>query len=198
MKAQMEKSNIRKASTPVPPVPAEERFTITCKNAEDMMDEGSAMFVARKERAKKGLLAALPPYDQLSRILNTNGEWWATWRRKCQGTSSPGETLQQFAAKALASDNIGSLGLLVFAVAICVAEDTNIDSYVEAVDRWVLSDDEYAATLEGMECLILKAKWYADIGQPRRAWLAHRKGLTYCQLMVRTFLMGARRQAYKI
>ncbi|KAH7132488.1 hypothetical protein B0J11DRAFT_228459 [Dendryphion nanum] len=185
MKAQMEKSTSRKVSTPAPPRPVAEeaRFTVVCKNAEDMMDDNSATFAARKERAKKGLLAALPPYDQLNRILNTNNEWWSTWRRKCMGTSGPNETLPQFAAKALASENIGSLGVLVLAVAICVADETNIDSYIEAVDRWVLSDDEYAATLEGMEVLILKAKWYADIGQPRRAWLAHRKGLTYCQLM---------------
>ena len=30
--------------------------------------------------------------------------------------------------------------------------------YIDAVDRWIFSDDEYAATLEGMELLILKAK----------------------------------------
>jgi hypothetical protein len=71
------------------------------------------------------------------------------------------------------------------AVGICSsAEDNDVERYIEAVDRWVLSDDEYAASLEGMECLILKSKWFADVGQPRRAWISHRKGLMYAQLMV--------------
>jgi hypothetical protein len=74
---------------------------------------------------------------------------------------------------------------VVLAVGICSSdESSDVDVYIEAVDRWVLSDDEYAASLEGMECLILKSKWYADVGQPRRAWIAYRKGLMYAQLMV--------------
>ena len=141
---------------------------------------------AKRERVKQALLAMLPPYDQLSKILNSNGEWWQTWRRKCSGTSGSEQTLAQFAAQAITSGNIGAMGTVVLAVGICSsAEDNDVERYVEAVDRWVLSDDEYAASLEGMECLILKSKWYADVGQPRRAWISHRKGLMYAQLMVR-------------
>jgi hypothetical protein len=149
-----------------------------------MMDDGSVAYKAKCERAKHGLMSMLPSYEELNRICNTNSLWWQTWRRKCSGTSDADETLSQFASKALASGNIGALGTVVLSIGICTADEKDIDRYLEAVDRWVLSDDEYAATLEGMECLILKAKWYADVGQPRRAWLAYRKGLMYTQLMV--------------
>ncbi|ORY11218.1 hypothetical protein BCR34DRAFT_484560 [Clohesyomyces aquaticus] len=170
----------RKDSAPSPGI-AQDRYTITCKHDDTLDDQGSTAWQAKRERAKKGLLAVLPPYDQLNKILNSNSEWWATWRRKCSGTS--GElTLPQFTAKALAEGNIGAIGTVVLSVGICSDEDS-ADRYIEAVDRYLLSDDEYAATLEGMECLILKAKWYADVGQPRRAWLAYRKGLMYTQLM---------------
>jgi hypothetical protein len=83
----------------------------------------------------------------------------------------------------MADGNIGAIGTVVLSVGIC-SEEGDVDRYIETVDRWVLSDEEYAATLEGIECLILKAKWYADVGQPRRAWIAYRKGLMYTQLMV--------------
>lgn len=140
---------------------------------------------AKTEKAKQALIAMLPAYDQLSKILSSNSEWWSTWRRKCSGTSGPNQTLPQFAAHALTSGNIGAIGTVVLSVGICASdESSDVDRYIEAVDRWVLSDDEYAASLEGIECLILKSKWYADVGQPRRAWIAYRKGLMYAQLMV--------------
>jgi hypothetical protein len=167
-----------------PGVPTENRYTVTCKNVEDMMDENSTGFKLKKERTKRDLLAILPPRDQLERIFASNSEWWQTWRRKCSGTSDVDQSLSEFASKALADGNIGALGTVVLSVGICSADEDDVERYIEAVDRYVLSDDEYAATLEGMECLILKAKWFADVGQPRRAWISYRKGLMYTQLMV--------------
>lgn len=166
-------------------VASTERLTVSYKNPSDMMDDSSLAHKAKKERTRQALLGVLPPYDKLNKILNSNSEWWQTWRRKCSGTSASDETLAQFASKALAEGNIGAMGTVILAVGICSDDEREVERSVEAVDRWVLADDEYAATLEGMECLILKAKWYADVGQPRRAWLAYRKGLMYTQLMVR-------------
>lgn len=162
----------------------DDRYTVVNKHPDDLPEESSATS-AKKERVKQALLSILPSHDQLTRILNSNGEWWQTWRRKCSGTSGPDQTLAQFAVQALTSSNIGAIGTVLLAVGICSSvEDDDVERYIEAVDRWVLSDDEYAASLEGMECLILKAKWFADVGQPRRAWLCYRKGLMYAQLMV--------------
>lgn len=163
---------------------AEERYTLENRHDDNIIDGSNVSHSAKKERAKQALIAMLPPYEQLTRLLNNNSDWWQTWRRKCSGTSGPDQTLSQFALKALANGNIGALGTVVLSVGICSADDTDdVERYIEAVDRWVLSDDEYAASLEGMECLILKSKWYADVGQPRRAWIAYRKGLMYAQLM---------------
>jgi len=162
-----------------------ERYTVSYTNPGDVMDSNSQGQQAKKERTKQALLAMLPPYEKLNKILSSNSEWWQTWRRKCSGTSASDETLLQFASKALAQGNIGALGTVLIAVGICSDDEKEVDRYIEVVDRWVLADDEYAATLEGMECLILKSKWYADVGQPRRAWLSYRKGLMYTQLMVR-------------
>jgi len=127
----------------------------------------------------------LPPFDQLTKILNSNSEWWQTWRRKCSGTSGTEQSLPQFAAHALTTGNIGAIAIVVLAVGISSSDDyDDAERYIEAVDKWFLSDDEYAASLEGMECLVLKSKWFADVGQPRRAWIAYRKALMYAQLMV--------------
>lgn len=161
-----------------------ERYTLSYTNPGDVMESDNSFGQqAKRERTKQALLAMLPSYEKLNKILTTNSEWWQTWRRKCSGTSASDETLPQFASKALSSGNIGAMGTVVLAVGICSDDEKEVEKFIDIVDRWVLGDDEFAATLEGMECLILKAKWYADVGQPRRAWLAYRKGLMYTQLM---------------
>lgn len=167
----------------LPAIKKEERYTITATNADDMSGEPSLAFQAKRERVKQALLSLLPPFEKLQKIFERNGDWWATWRLKCSGTSLHGESLTEFAARALRQGNIGALGTVVLSLGICLAEDDDVEKYIEAVDRYVLSEDEYAATIEGMECLILKSKWFADIGQPRRAWITYRKGLMYAQLM---------------
>ncbi|KAF1845758.1 uncharacterized protein K460DRAFT_377112 [Cucurbitaria berberidis CBS 394.84] len=174
----------QKASMPKPSVAANERYTLENNHGDDLVAGNTTAHSAKRERAKQALIAMLPPYDQLTKLLNNNSEWWQTWRRKCSGTSGTEQTLPQFAAHALTTGNVGGIATVVLSVGICSSDESgDVDRYIEAVDRWVLSDDEYAASLEGMECLILKSKWYADVGQPRRAWLAYRKGLMYAQLM---------------
>ena len=164
---------------------ADDRYTVTNLHPDDIVDINSAANSVKREKVKQALLSMLPPYDQLLKLFNSNADWWQTWRRKCSGTSSPDQTLSQFAVQALTTGNIGAISTVVLAVGICASDDSDdVDKYIECVDRWVLSDDEFAATLEGIECLILKSKWYADVGQPRRAWLSYRKGLMYAQLMV--------------
>lgn len=174
----------RNSSMPNPSIAVNDRYTIENKHDDDLVAGNTSAHSAKREKAKQALIAMLPPYDQLTKLVNSNSDWWQTWRRKCSGTSGPDQTLAQFTAHALTTGNIGAIGTVVLSVGICASDDTgDVDRYFEAVDRWVLSDDEYAATLEGMECLILKSKWYADVGQPRRAWIAYRKGLMYAQLM---------------
>ncbi|KAF2644230.1 hypothetical protein P280DRAFT_538063 [Massarina eburnea CBS 473.64] len=174
----------RKGSSPIPNTIEQDRYTISYKNAPDVMEDTSQAQSAKKERAKQALLSMLPPQPQLNKVLNTNSEWWLTWRHKCSGTCTrQDETLAQFAAKALSDSNIGAMGTVLLAVGICTDDEREVERCIEAIDQWVLADDEYAATLEGMEILILKGKWYADVGQPRRSWLALRKGLMYTQLM---------------
>jgi hypothetical protein len=170
---------------PQPGAAADERYTVENRHDDDIVAGNTIAHSAKAEKAKQALIAMLPPYDQLTKLLNSNSEWWQTWRRKCSGTSGPEQTLPQFAAQALTTGNVGAIGTVVLSVGICLSDEADdVERYIETVDRWVLSDDEYAASLEGMECLILKSKWYADVGQPRRAWIAYRKGLMYAQLLV--------------
>jgi hypothetical protein len=131
------------------------------------------------------LRAVLPTYDSLVATLTKNGAWWSSFRQKTNALSTTSfETLAGFAARTYTSDNPAKLGMLVTAYARCVDRPEQSHNLYATVARLVISDFAYSATMDGLECLILLAKTYIDIGQPRRAWFMWRKGMGIAQLMV--------------
>jgi hypothetical protein len=142
--------------------------------------------IRKAESVCASLRSLLPSYDVLVSILSRKGAWWSSFRQKTDAiTSAPATSLIDFAARSYTSSNPAELGILTTAYARSMGKEQH---HVYAIiDSLVISDFTYAATLEGMECLILLAKSYTDIGQPRRAWFVWRKGIAIAQLMVRQF-----------
>ncbi|KAH7029811.1 uncharacterized protein B0I36DRAFT_270479 [Microdochium trichocladiopsis] len=136
----------------------------------------------RAARACKVLRSNLPSYDDLLTVLEGGANWWNSFRRKTQIISQahPIESLTAFAARAYTSSTPAEVGTLAVAYARSTGSNTRLYSLVDDV---ILSDFRLAATLAGLECLVLVAKTYTDIGQPRRAWLTWRKGMMMAQIM---------------
>lgn len=53
---------------------------------------------------------------------------------------------------------------------------------VSEVDRLIVYDDHFAATLPGIECQMLLSKYRLNEGQPRKAWLINRRAIEFAQL----------------
>ena len=51
------------------------------------------------------------------------------------------------------------------------------------VDELVLSNDELAGTVDGIECLLLQGKHDSNNGRIRRTWMYHRRGIFLAQLL---------------
>ncbi|KAI9781855.1 MAG: hypothetical protein M1839_005647 [Geoglossum umbratile] len=141
-------------------------------------------FQPPEQKAKcvcEALRSALPGYDAVMSTLSKNGAWWSSFRHKTHAISqAPVEALATFAARSYTSNNPAELGILVAAYARSSTQNYHLYAIV---DNLVISDSTYSATIEGMECLILLAKSYVDIGQPRRAWFMYRRGMAMAQLM---------------
>ncbi|KIW01654.1 uncharacterized protein PV09_06839 [Verruconis gallopava] len=135
----------------------------------------------KSERTRQALMSILPSYSKLLSILKSDHHTWAMFQRKCPGTRG-NATIEEFTARVMARGSPCELGLLVLLYGKCEEGDL-LDQCTALVDRWILSDDEYMGTLEGLECVILMGKIYSDIGQARKSWLAFRRGLTFAQLM---------------
>lgn len=154
-----------------------------------------------RKRAIEKLLATLPPYDQLLQVLTEKRTWWwASWREKTFGPSEAGESLTQYASRVFTSNDPLDVALLVQAYGRTVKKGSH--RYLKAVESLVICKDEYAATIKGLECIMLQAKCYLDFGQPRRAWLMYRRGLTLAQLIVRTLdmpsIISANKMVFRI
>jgi hypothetical protein len=137
-----------------------------------------------KEICQK-LRASLPPYDQLKSALELNGSWWNHFHRKTHPFAKAKEYLVGYAAHLYTSNDPIDLGILVIAFARSTSQDHQLYSLVEQL---VISDQAYNYSIHGLECLLLLAKVYTDIGQPRRSWCLTRSGLNRAQLMVNTIL----------
>lgn len=125
----------------------------------------------------------MPGFDAVMSALAEKGAWWNSFQQKTRAIAqNPIEHLSAFAARAYTSSSPAVVGTLACAYARSLGGRHDIYAMVEAL---VISDFAHVATQDGLECLVLLAKSYTDIGQPRRAWLAWRKGLSIAQMMVR-------------
>ncbi|KAK1254026.1 hypothetical protein MKX08_008021 [Trichoderma sp. CBMAI-0020] len=127
------------------------------------------------------LRSILPSYDAIMSVLAEKGSWWNSFRQKAYAISeAPSQTIEAFAKRTYTSSNPADIG----ALALAFARSLNKHRYIfTLVDELVISDINYAATIEGLECLILLAKSYTDCGQPKRSWLVWKKGIAAIQLM---------------
>ncbi|KAK7606993.1 hypothetical protein BKA81DRAFT_408717 [Phyllosticta paracitricarpa] len=145
---------------------------------DDTMSEG------RKSKARKTretLLSGLPTGEKLEIALTTNDDWWRLWRYKIPGIAR-GDNLQNYARRVITDGSPPEAAVLLLSVGIALDSD-DLNASLALIDALIVSDDEYGATLQGLECTILMSKCYSEIGQPRRGWIAIRKGLAYAQIL---------------
>ncbi|CAI4214298.1 unnamed protein product [Parascedosporium putredinis] len=113
----------------------------------------------------------------------TRGSWWSSYQQKTRAlTQAPVVNLAQFAASNYTSEDPAKVALIVVAYARCIGSKAGRRLY-SLVEGLVIKEDAYLASVQGMECLVLLAKSYTDIGQPRRAWLTWRRGLCMAQFL---------------
>jgi len=121
----------------------------------------------KHEKDCKMLLTALNRVPNLQMALQKHSHFWALRMKMTEPNSTHAERdIIQYARKALAGDNPIKIGKVMQAVA-CVTGDEKL---ILAVDRIIISDDEYLSTIDGMECTMEQGKMLTEFGQVRRSW----------------------------
>ncbi|KAK9852029.1 hypothetical protein MYU51_009013 [Penicillium brevicompactum] len=136
---------------------------------------------SKHKEALQGLCASLPAISDLQDILMNQSGWWESWR-DAFGLSWGEETdksLEDFAIRAFRSGDPCLLGSLL----VCLALGTGVfETYLSAVERWVLHDDDLAGCQYGLECLMGLGLCYFSAMQHHRAWSVYRRANTLLQL----------------
>ena len=146
------------------------------------------------------LLQLLPTPEDLEVILENSQEWWAIWRtmfphitdRRCV-------TIKESVSHSLRSEKPAEIAKIMLCIALSInqlPQDFDwkrvslkenpadlMERYISTVDRLIISDDEIAATIDGLECMILTGKYYINLGRPRRSWLLYHRAIAFGQLL---------------
>ncbi|KAF2098525.1 hypothetical protein NA57DRAFT_39008, partial [Rhizodiscina lignyota] len=162
--------------------PAEQRAWSISHEAEPTFDEVNKL---KNDRIRQIFIKALPSWDELIKICRGNDAWWEMCKHKCSGIVGNIQSLENFATACLTEKgNPSKLGCLILCVGSCADDNGEaLDRALELVDRYITSDDDYLSTLEGLECCMLQAKCYSDIGQARRSWRIFRRALNNAEMM---------------
>ena len=152
----------------------------------------------------KTLLAALgklmPCAQDLDIILEHSYEWWTIWKRMFpEITDSRCENIKESVSHSLRSEKPAEVAKIMLCIAISIHQLPNhfdwsklqiredptalMERYIATVNKLITSDDEIAATLDGIECMMLEAKYHINMGRPRRAWLLFHRALAFAQLL---------------
>jgi hypothetical protein len=152
----------------------------------------------------KTLLAALnkllPSASDLEIILEQSHEWWTIWKKMFPEISdSRCDTIKESVSHSLRSEKPAELAKIMLCIALSIhqlphefdrsrlqmREDPTdlMERYIVTVNKLITSDDEIAATLDGIECMMLEGKYHINMGRPRRAWLLFHRALAFSQLL---------------
>jgi hypothetical protein len=154
-----------------------------------------------KNRAlTQALTAILPGPRELDIILDFSENWWTIWRKMFPEIADPRcSTIKESVSHSLRSENPAEVAKMILCIAISIdqlPDDWDFsqlhldaspqeltDRYITTVDQLITSNDEFAGTVEGIECMCLQAKHYINLGRPRRAWLVYRRAISFAQLL---------------
>ncbi|RMZ88038.1 hypothetical protein DV736_g4733, partial [Chaetothyriales sp. CBS 134916] len=179
--------------------------TLTLFNNAVIQRKESEPTLSREQYNKNRTLIAvltqmLPSAHDLSIILESSHEWWVIWRKMFpEITDRRCESMKESVSHSLRSDKPAEIAKIILCIAISLHQMPDgfdwsrlhltesrsqlMDKYISAVDKLIISDDEVAATIEGIECMVLASKYHINMGRPRRSWLLYHRAIAFCQLL---------------
>lgn len=146
------------------------------------------------------LLTLLPSPEDVEIILDHSQEWCAVWKTMFPDLADTRTlTIKESISRYLRSEKPAQIAKIMLCIALSINQlpqdfdwsrvsiqespSELTERYINTVDRLVTSDDEIAATVDGLECMILEAKYHINMGRPRRSWLLYHRAIAFGQLL---------------
>ena len=153
---------------------------------------------ASLDKIRQTLLALFPSQQRVKIILDASHAWWGAWQYLFPEIFGAERTasINEFVAECMSSGSVQKISKALLCIAIGLQEtsvvldakysETATQDYAEhypgVIDDLVLTKDDLAGTIDGIECLVLQAKHDANIGHVRRSWVTFRRAISFAQL----------------
>ena len=169
---------------------------ILSRHPDDSGRDGiSSVEPGKHAHVRKILLSFFPSDQDQETILNDFAFWWSSWQEIYPQIfgAGPFSNVIRFFADVKESDSVQRVAKALLCLFIvlqegCVAPNTISDmanqtsQALTIIDEMVLNDDGLAGTIDGIECIMLRAKYEMNCGRIRKAWLTFRRGISFAQL----------------
>ena len=159
------------------------------------------------DRIRQKLLAFVPIDKDIDIIFEEASAWTKIWMRyfpELELECSP-SSIVEYTKTAIRSGPLLSLAKALLCITLSLQQipasrvrgrlDLPIPAeelmyhYSSNIEKYIIGDDHHCGTLEGLECAVLLTKIDANAGRPRKAWLTHRRAMSF------TLMMGLNRRA---
>ena len=153
----------------------------------------------RIDKIRRTLLSLFPSQEIEKAILTASQNVWASWQEVFPQIFSPSFTYNviQFFGDSKRSGSVQKIAKALLCLSTILQEgsvslNTGHDianavdqtkQSIKIIDDMVLSDDELTGTIDGVECIILRARYEGNSGRIRRSWLISRRGIALAQLL---------------
>ncbi|KAI9852708.1 MAG: hypothetical protein M1838_005903 [Thelocarpon superellum] len=159
-------------------------------------------------RMLRALRALMPGNNDLTAILNLSRSHWNMWNHcfpEYLGVKAVSleedqiEPLRNHICQVVNSDHVGLVCKVWLCLALCIQQipsdfdfanmnlpappDALQTHYMSAVESLISSDESFAGTIDGMECMMLQGRFYINLGKPHRAWLVFRRASGFAHLL---------------
>jgi hypothetical protein len=140
----------------------------------------------KDEKICQLLKEALPPPDELQKVLDHSAGWWKAITSCMSGPGGIPKELTDiyiFTKWACSTGNpVDVAKVLQFHMSF-ECGDALLEKHLRLIEQFIIQDDEYMGTLSGVELCFIQARHYSELGQIRRAWLTTRRAISFAQLM---------------
>lgn len=148
---------------------------------------------ARAVRAE--LLSLLPPAKDIFKIINESSKFWCTWEETLPELRVAFESMSNNCDSSVAPADIAKAIVCLSLSVMQAPPNFDFDALEKpfepeefttrctaAADRLVARDDDFAATLPGIETQMLLSKFHTHEGRLRKAWLVNRRAIEFAHL----------------
>jgi len=137
---------------------------------------------SKDSRIHQALSSVLAQLDDLPGLLKKHNTMWFMLKRVQHDASRDYASFEEFANHAIQTGSAYEIAQVAQILAF-QCEPTYFDQVTFIVDRFIMCDDDYMGTLEGLNCALVQGNLLQEAGQLRKAWQIFRRGIQQAELL---------------